>query len=40
MLGFKSFWSAHCMIAGLEVMQAIRKEQLMIPGRSLQTPAE
>jgi len=28
MLGFKSFWSARCTIAGIEVMQAIRKGQL------------
>jgi putative transposase len=28
MLGFKSFWSARCTIAGIEVMHAIRKGQL------------
>ena len=28
MLGFKSFWSARCTIAGREVMHAIRKGQL------------
>ena len=40
MLGFKSFWAARCTIAGIEVMHAIRKGQLMTPDRSLQTPAE
>ena len=27
MLGFKSFWAARCMIAGIEVRHAIRKGQ-------------
>ena len=40
MLGFKSFWAACCTIAGIEVMHAIRKGQLMTPGHSAQTPAE
>ena len=40
MLGFQSFWAARCTIADMEVMHAIRKGQLMTPGRSLQTPAE
>jgi putative transposase len=40
MLGFNSFWAACCTIAGMEVMHAIRKGQLMTPGYSLQTPAE
>jgi hypothetical protein len=40
MLGFKSFWSARCTIAGIEVMHAIRKGQLMTPEYSSQTPAE
>lgn len=40
MLGFKSFWVTRCTIAGMEVMHAIRKGQLMTPGHSLQTPAE
>ena len=40
MLGFKSFWAARCTIAGIEVMHAIRKGQLMPPEHSLQTPAE
>jgi putative transposase len=40
MLGFQSFWSARCTIAGIEVMHTIRKGQLIIPGHSLQTPAE
>ena len=40
MLGFKSFWSARCTIAGIEVMHAIRKGQLATPGHGAQTPAE
>jgi DDE domain len=39
MLGFKSFWSAWCTIAGIEVMHAIRKGQLRRPGNAPQTPA-
>ena len=40
MLGFKSFWAARCTIAGIEVMHAIRKGQLITSGHVLQTPAE
>jgi len=40
MLGFKSFWSARCTIAGIEVMHAIRKGQLETTGTVSQTPAE
>jgi putative transposase len=40
MLGFKSFWAARSTIAGVEVMHAIRKGQLMTPGIVAQTPAE
>ena len=40
MLGFKSFWAARCTIAGIEVMHAIRKGQLLIPEHTPQTPAE
>ena len=40
MLGFKSFWSARCTIAGIEVMHAIRKGQLLTAENGLQTPAE
>ena len=40
MLGFKSFWSARCTIAGIEVMHAIRKGQLANSGAVPQTPAE
>ena len=40
MLGFKSFWAARCTIAGMEVMHAIRKGQLMATGNLPQTPAE
>jgi len=32
MLGFKSFWSARIVIAGIEVMHMIRKGQLDCPG--------
>src|SRR3954463_15827947 len=40
MLGFKSFWAACCTIAGIEVMHAIRKGQLLTPENTPQTPAE
>jgi putative transposase len=40
MLGFQSFWAARCTLAGMEVMPAIRKGQLEIPGTVSQTPAE
>jgi len=40
MLGFKSFWAARCTIAGIEVMHAIRKGQLLTPGNTPQTSAE
>ena len=40
MLGFKSFWSARCTIAGIEVMHAIRKGQIETTGTVSQTPAE
>ena len=40
MLGFKSFWSARCTIAGIEIMHAIRKGQLPTPENAPQTPAE
>jgi putative transposase len=40
MLGFKSFWSARCTIAGIEVMHALRKGQLAATGTLPQTPAE
>ena len=40
MLGFKSFWSARCTIAGIEVMHAIRKGQLLTPENAPHTPAE
>jgi putative transposase len=39
MLGFKSFWAARCTIAGMEVMHALRKGQLMVTD-TRQTPAE
>ena len=40
MLGFKSFWAARCTIAGMEVMHAIRRGQLVTTGNAPQTPAE
>jgi putative transposase len=40
MLGFKSFWAARCTIAGIEVMHAIRKGQLVTSSAKSQTPAE
>jgi len=40
MLGFKSFWAARCTIAGMEVMHAIRKGQLISRGNAPQTRAE
>jgi transposase-like protein len=40
MLGFKSFWSARCTIAGIETMHAIRKGQLLTVENESQTPAE
>ncbi len=40
MLGFKSFWAARCTIAGIEVIHAIRKGQLMTTEHLSQTPAE
>jgi len=40
MLGFKSIWSARWTIAGVEVMPAIRKEQLVITSNERRRPAE
>jgi putative transposase len=40
LLGFKSFWAACCTIAGIEVMHAIRKGQLITTGNSPQSPVE
>jgi putative transposase len=40
MLGFKSFWAARGTRAGIEVMHAIRKEQLLTTENARQTPAE
>jgi len=40
MLGFKSFWTARCTIAGIEVMHMIRKGQLKTVEKASQTPAE
>jgi putative transposase len=40
MLGFKSFWAARCTIAGMEVMHAIHKGQLLTTETMRQTPAE
>ena len=40
MLGFKSFWAAQSMLAGIEVMHMIRKGQLQRDGGEAQSPAE
>ena len=40
MLGFKSFWAARCTLAGIEVMHAIRKRQLLTSENAPHTPAE
>jgi len=40
LLGFKSFWAACCTIAGIEVMHAIRKGQLLPSANRALTPAE
>jgi len=40
LLGFTSFWSARCMIAGIEVMHAVRKGQLPTTGDVCHTSAE
>jgi putative transposase len=34
MLGFKSFWSARILIAGIETMHMIKKGQMDCPGGS------
>ena len=39
-LGFKSFWSARCTIAGIEVMHAIHEGQLVTSSAKSHTPAE
>ena len=39
MLGFKSFWSARILIAGIETMQMIRKGQLNCPEGSTMSAA-
>ena len=40
LLGFNSFWAARCPLAGMEVMHALGKGQLVTPGLAAQTPAE
>ena len=40
MLGFTSFWTARWTIAGIDVMHAIRKGQLVADRAKFQTPAE
>jgi transposase-like protein len=40
MLGFRSFWSARCTIAGIETMHAIHTGQLAPTGNAGHTPAE
>jgi putative transposase len=40
MLGFKSFWSAMKLIAGIETMHVIKKGQLRCPNRQAMSSAE
>jgi putative transposase len=40
MLGFKSFWSAKKLIAGIETMHMIKKGQLHCPGGNIMSAAE
>jgi hypothetical protein len=40
MLGFISFWAACCTIAGIEIMHAIRKGQLVTSSAKSQTSTE
>jgi putative transposase len=40
MLGFKSFWSAMKLIAGIETMHVIKKRQLRCPNRQAMSSAE
>ncbi len=40
MLGFKSFWSARILIAGIETMHMIRKGQMDFPGGSTTSAAK
>ena len=40
MLGFKSFWSARIIIAGIETMHMIRKGQLDCPAGSALSAAD
>jgi transposase-like protein len=40
MLGFKSFWSARILIAGIETMHMIRKGQLNCPNSTAMSAAQ
>ena len=40
MLGFKSFWSARILIAGIEIMHMIRKGQMDCPGGQAKSAAQ
>jgi transposase-like protein len=40
MLGFKSFWSAHILIAGIETMHMIRKGQMDCPAGQIMSAAQ
>ena len=40
MLGFKSFWSARKLLAGIETMHMIKKGQLHCPGGQVMSAAE
>ena len=40
MLGFKSFWSAQKLIAGIETMHMVKKGQLHCPNAQIMSAAE
>lgn len=40
MLGFKSFWSAQKLFAGIETMHMVKKGQLHCPSGQLMSAAE
>lgn len=40
MLGFKSFWSAAKILAGIETMHMIKKEQLACPEGQIMSAAD
>lgn len=40
MMGFKAFWSAARIVAGIETMHMVKKEQLRCPGGLAFSPAD